>query len=294
MSLYKSAQSLNINDLDDLNAGEDEIILYEHEPKMEDVVELHQPEETLEITFKLPTLPGSDADMPLEVSTDDVEVEEKGAKTEDKNEVAELEVVDPWKSPAPAQILNWVRERLQNLPRHSGTETTGIERTISAMKRINQEISKAIANDYNSEVDVAKLEEARREIFDGIHRLEDAKEKIEAQNYKRKKAVVENDGLVKEGKQDRIGGIIITVPILISRIAKTIINSTVSAGKDTEKTFDAQVKEWNLDKREQAELMELLDQMGFVQPRRDRGWARDHKADYTSEDNFDFQPNFSA
>jgi hypothetical protein len=294
MSLFKSAQSLNIDDLADLNSGEDEIILYEHEPKMEDVVELHQPEDTLEVTFKLPTLPGSDADMPLEVSTDDVEVENKADKSSDKNELAELEVADPWKSPNPAQILNWVHERLNNLPRHSGRETTGIERTMAAMKRINQEISKAIANDYNGEVDIARLEEARREIFDGIHRLEEAKEKIESQNYKRKKAVVEGDGLVKEGKQDRIGGIIITVPILISRIAKTLINSTVSAGKDIEKSFDAQVKEWNLDKREQAELMELLEQMGYAAPRRDRGWPRDHKADYTSENNFDFQPNYSA
>lgn len=292
MSLYKSAQLLDF-DSPDLNSGDDEIILYEHEPNMEDVVELHQPEDSLEITFKLPTLPGSDADMPLEVSTENLETEEKDSK-EDKNSVVEVESADPWKDPAPEHVLDWVHERLQNLPRHTGRETTGIERTIAVMKRINQAISRAIAGDYDGKVDVAKLEEARREIFDGIHRLEDAKDKLETQNYKRKKAVAEDGGLVKEGKQTHVGGIIVTVPILISRIAKTLINGMVSGGHDIEKMFHGQVKEWSLDKREQAELMELLDAMGYAMPRRDRGWAPDHKADYTSSDNYDFGANYPA
>lgn len=291
MSLYKSAQLL-ADDFENF-ADEDEVVLYEEKPSMEDVVELHQPTDAVEIKFKLPTLPGSDADMPLEVSTDDnVEVESKGKKDKDDNKVEELEVVDPWKPPSPSAILNWVHERLQNLPRHSGRETTGIERTIAVMKRINNEISKAIANDYNGEVDIARLEEARKEIFDGIHRLEEAREKLD-NGYKGKKAADE-DGLVKEAKQTHVGGIIITVPILISRIAKVCINSMVSGGKDIERTFDAQVKEWNLDRREQAELMELLEQMGYAQTRRDRAFPADHHMEYKSSDNFDFPPNYPA
>ena len=243
MSLYKSAQLFNADDLENFG-DEDEVVLYEEKPSEDDVVEMHNPEnheEGMEITFKLPTLPGSDADMPIEVSTDDpVEVESKGKK--DKNDLqssTELEVQDPWKSPPPAQILEWVHNRLQNLPRHSGRETTGIERTIAVMKRINSEISKAIANDYNGEVDIAKLENARKEIFDGIHRLEDAKEKLNENSYTRKKANIEVDdnSLIKLAKQDRIGGIIITVPILISRIAKVLINGMVSGGHDI-RTYD--------------------------------------------------------
>src|SRR5271165_5351164 len=292
MPLYKQAQFLDANDFENFG-DEDEVVLYEEKPSMEDVVEFHQPDDAMEITFKLPPLPGSDADMPLEVSTEDpVEVESKGKGKKDKNDLQgeELEVQDPWKSPDPKNILTWVHDRLQNLPRHTGQETTGIERTIAVMKRINQEISKAIANDYNGEVDIGRLEEARKEIFDGIHRLEEAKEKLD-NGYKGKKAVVDEDGLVKEAKQDRIGGIIITVPILISRIAKVCINSMVSGGKDIERTFDAQVKEWNLDKREQAELMELLENMGYAQPRRDRAYPADHHMEYKSSDNFDFGSN---
>jgi len=297
MSLYKQAQFLDANDFENFG-DEDEVVLYEEKPSMEDVVELHQPDNAMEITFKLPPLPGSDADMPLEVSTEDpIEVESKGKGKgkKDKNDLQgeELEVQDPWKSPDPKNILTWVHDRLQNLPRHTGQETTGMERTIAAMKRINNEISKAIANDYNGEVDVAKLEQARREIFDGIHRLEEAVEKLD-NGYRGKKADLDENGLVKEAKQDRIGGIIITVPILISRIAKTLINGMVSGGHDIERSFDAQVKEWSLDKREQAELMELLENMGYAQPRRDRAYPADHHMEYKSSDNFDFGSQYPA
>lgn len=300
MSLYKSAQLMNADDLENFG-DEDEVVLYEDKPSEDDVIEMHNPEnheDGMEITFKLPVLPGSDADMPLEVSSDEaVEVESKGKK--DKNDFqagTELEVQDPWKSPPPAQILEWVHNRLQNLPRHSGRETTGIERTIAVMKRINTEISKAIANDYNGEVDIAKLENARKEIFDGIHRLEDAKEKLNESSYTRKKSSSDEEGLIKEAKQDRIGGIIITVPILISRIAKVLINGMVSGGHDIELMMEAQVKEYDLTKREQVELMELLENMGYAQPRRDRGYQMklDKKMNFTSSDNFDFGANYPA
>jgi hypothetical protein len=293
MSLYKQAQFLDANDFENFG-DEDEVVLYEEKPSMEDVVELHQPNDAMEITFKLPPLPGSDADMPLEVSTEDpVEVESDGKKDKDDNKVEELEVQDPWKPPPPAGILQWVHDRLQNLPKHTGTETTGMERTISALKRINSAISKAIVDDYDGKVDIGKLEQARREILDGISRLEQAIKKIDG-GYKNKKADLDEDGLVKEAKQDRIGGIIITVPILISRIAKTLINGMVSGGHDIELMFEAQVNEWSLDKREQAELMELLDNMGYAQVRRDRGYPANHHMEYKTSDNFDFGANFPS
>ena len=296
MSLYKQAQFLDANDFENFG-DEDEVVLYEEKPSMEDVVELHQPDEakdsSVEITFKLPTLPGSDADMPIEVSTNDnIEVENDTKKDKNDLQSEELEVQDPWKSPVPSGILQWVHNRLQNLPRHSGTETTGMERTVAALKRINNEISKAIANDYNGEVDIGKLEQARKEIMDGINRLEQAIKKIDS-GYKGKKADIE-DGLVKEAKQTHVGGIIITVPLLISRIARVCINSMVSGGHDIERVVNAQIKEYSLDKREQAELMQLLEDMGYASPRRNRGQPKDHQMDFTSSDNFDFGSNYNA
>jgi hypothetical protein len=295
MALYKSAQFIDFNEDHDHLGNKDEIVLYEEKPSKEDVIEMHSPEEDegeIEVSFKLPPLPGSDADMPLEVSTDEHE-EPKGKKDKNDLQGQELEVKDPWKSPPAGEVLNWVRERFSQIPRHSGRETAGIERAISYLKRLNTEMSRAASGDYDGQIDIGQFEQARAEIYSAIERLEDAKEKLEATNYKRKKGDTLFD-LVKEGKQTAVGGIIITVPILISRIAKVLINGMVSGGHDIERMFDGQVKEWSLDKREQAELMELLDSMGYTMPRRDRGFARDHQMDYTSSDNYDFGANYSA
>jgi hypothetical protein len=289
MSLYKVAQDMNIGDDVADFGNEDEVILYEDLPSKDDVIEMHRPDEDeLDITLKLPHLPGSDAG-PIEVSTDDeVEVKEKDKKKEDKND---LEVNDPWswqsKSKEPNGVLNWVSERFSSIPRHSGRDTAGIERAVSYLRKLNAEMSKAAANDYESKIDIGKFEMARREIYSAIERLEKAKEQLEQNNYKKKKGDLTQEGLVKEAKQMTVGGIIITVPLLISIIASTCINSMVSAGKDIELVADGLIKKYNLNDREQLELIGLLTNMGyFIQ--KPRGDKLDEKFDRSSVDNNDY------
>src|SRR5665213_2310603 len=153
MALYKSSQEISMDNITDLG-DKDEIILYEDKPSPEDVIELHKPEENAEnmVVFKLPTLPGCKEEMPLEVSEDDHK-EHKSSK-EDENDNKELEVADPWDwhSKGPENVLSWVKEKFQNIPRHSGRETTGIERAISYLKKINGEISKAISTDFDGKI----------------------------------------------------------------------------------------------------------------------------------------------
>jgi hypothetical protein len=299
MPLYKSAQLLDVNDDFESFGDEDEVVLYDEKPSKDDVIEMHSPHEEagMEISFKLPPLPGSEADIPIEVSTDDdLEVEHKG-KGKDKNDLKEdLEVKDPsdYRSYSPKDLTKWVQYMFANIPRHSGRETTGIERCISYLKRFDGDLSRAISSDYKSEADIGKLEEARREVYNGIDRLDDALDKL-SNSYKNKKKGNRTFGeIVKEAKQTHIGGIVITVPILISRIASVIINGMVSGGHSAEVIFDAQVKEYSLTKREQSELMELLTHMGYAMPYRDRGYPRDFKFDPTSSDNYDLSAQYAS
>lgn len=264
MALYRTAQTLEtleVNDLKDLG-HEDEIILYEDKPSEDEVLELHAPQE-LEITFKLPDLPGSDA--PLEVSTDDdIEVEEKG---KDKND-ADLEVMDPWETNKilPENAVMWAKERLAAIPRHSGREILGLERAIAYLKRVDSEMSKMIARDFGGKIDLGQFETIRREIYNALARLEKAKEGL----YKQyKQSADDKAGLVKEAKQDRIGGHIITVPLIISLVARTCANSMISGGHDIEDVFRRQVKEYDLTKREVAEALQHLQDLGYF-IRRDR------------------------
>lgn len=293
MALYKSSQ---VNE--DFNFDEDEVVIYDEKPSEDDVIEMHQPDEenAIEISFKLPPLPGSDADVPLEVSTDDpIEIEEKGKDKNDLAENQELEVKDPsdYRSYKPSELSHWAQYMFSKIPRHTGKDTMGIERCISYLKKFDTDLSRAISSDYKGEADIGQLETCRRELYQGIDRLEDALEKLRTSNYKKKKADVDPE-LVKEAKQTRVGGIIITVPILISTIASVLINGMVSGGHDIEKMFDLQAKEYELTKREQVELMALLEAYGYAQPRRDRGYPADHQMDYRSSDNFDFSAQYPA
>ena len=290
MALYKSAQDMmEINDLKDLGK-DDEVILYEEKPDMEDVVELHQEPKETEVVFKLAPLPGSDAEIPLEVSTDsDIEVEEKTTK-KDKNDVSTLEVADPWdtKSVKPDGAIEWAKARLQEIPRHDGKQILGIERVLSYLKRVDNEMSKMISGDYLGKIDIAAFEALRREIYDALPRLEKAKENLMKQ-YRH--SADEKAGIVKEAKQTHVGSIIVTVPLLISTIARTMINGMVSGGHDIENMYAHQVKEYDLSKREQIELTQLLSDMGYF-VRRDRlfppeskeKWdVSDGKGDYASQ-----------
>ena len=83
--------------------------------------------------------------------------------------------------------------------------------------------------------------------------------------------------------------IVVTVPILLSRVARVCINGAVSAGHDIEDLFDRQVKAYKLDDREQAEVMQLLSDMGYPM-RRDRGFLLNEKQE--GQDGSDWNQNF--
>lgn len=292
MPLYKSAQVLNVEDLSK-ELGSDEVILYEEKPSDEDVVELHKPEEeTLEIMLKLPSIPGSTI-QDIEVYDEPYQVEEKPKAS--KKDTNNLEVKDPrdWRSWGPARALEWAQYMFENIPKHSG-QTTGIERNISYLEKMDRDLSKMIAEDYAGEVDIVKFEQVRYEIRSGIHRLEEAKDRLDSMHKRKKKADDGDVELVKEAKQTAIHGMIITIPVFISRLASTLINGMVSGGKNIEHEYDKLSKEWKLTAREQVELMETLQHFGYAMPLRDRGLPRDGTIDYSSSDNPELNANFPS
>lgn len=283
MSLYKSAQAIDIDDLKNLG-NEDQVILYEEKPSPQDVVEMHNPEHREEVEFCLPKLPGCNEEQ-LEVSTED---EEPKNKKEDKND---LEAADPWswKQRGMPGVLGWAKGMLGNVPRHSGRETTGCERAIAFLKRIDRELSNAASNDFNGEIDIGAFERIRQEVRNGIERLEDHCDKLQGKG--KKKEASEEDGIVKQAGATRISGIVITVPLRISAIARICINGTVSGGCDIERTYADMVKKYALDDGEELELTQLLMDMGFPM-RKDRGLKNDEKFDPTSVDNYDYAANY--
>lgn len=288
----KTAQSLNEMHLVELELDEpmdtndaDELVLLEfEEPGQEDIV------------FILPDVPGADDQSEIVLDEDKADADSMVVmEPEDEVEVEEKDPWD-WHSDGLSKFLHWLKERIEGVPRHSGRDVSGLERALAYFEALEKEITKAMRQDYKGEIDVAKAEEARDEIEYGIERLVERLEKVKSSKYKRhakktKKAEAD-EMLVKEGqKHTHVGGIVVTVPLFISTLARTLINGAVSAGHDIEDMFDKLSEKYKLTDREQLELVQLLKDMGYA-VRRDRGYKIDEKYDETSSDNFDFASNF--
>jgi hypothetical protein len=265
------------------------------EPMVFDTEENGEPEFSLSI-HDVPGAPdATEIEEPVEDPEDsDVEIEEEG-------EPGEGNIWDWGAAGGHKGFLAWLKKMIENIPRHSGHDTTGLEKAIAYFESIDREISKAMRTDFKDEINSAHAEKAREEIENGLERLVERLEKVRTTKYKRhqkktkKKAwydVGTEDGFIKEAqKATKITGITITVPLIISLAARVVINGVVSAGHDLEELFDGQVKEWNFDKREKAELAQLLADMGYAM-RRDRGFEVGKEVDQTRSDNRDWAASY--
>jgi hypothetical protein len=292
MSMYKAAQ-LMVDDMtvslpsygnEDHN-NSDDIVFYEEKPiDAAHVVEMHPPDDaTMQISFDLPFLPGAD-DLVEVMGNDHLEVEMKGDK-EDKDEKEK----DKSKASDQPKDLNWIKEYLNKIPKHKG-ENLGCERAKSYLNRGLSMLSKMLQDDHEGKIDISHAEDARISMESGIERLE-------KELAGRKKKANSKSELTKEAQKIAgVGGIIVTVPILISRIARTCINGSISGGKDIEDLFHRQADKWKLTDREKVEVIQLIQDMGYPLPRLDRGFMVDDKEPYerSSEKNFDYPPNYNA
>lgn len=314
MPLHSTAQMMETIEVADA-ADVLPIVMYSAKPSPEVVMEMHDPDFQSQLTEPQENLDVSDSDGPivvedlpgvkaldpeleeaLEVNDEPSPLSNQTQHVVDKND-AKKSKKDPkwdWEAHGPHGFVAWIKGRLTEIPKHSGYDSAGIERAMSFLERLDNEISKAMRLDLDGELDANKIEEARSQIDDGIDRLNDRLEKVRAKKGKKKKKANEDTGLVKEAqKATNISGIVITVDLLISRIARVCINGMVSAGHDIEDLFQRQAEYYNLDKREKAMAMQLLADMGYPL-RQDRGLPVDEDVDTTSSDNMDWAANYQA
>lgn len=236
--------------------------------------------------FTLPLVPGG---------ADQSDLEPAAIEVEEENEI-EVES-DPWKWSV-TSFLDWLQGMMRGVPSHSGKDTAGCERAIAYLEALDKEISKAVRMDLKNEIAIDAVEKARDEIHKGLERLYDRLDRLMENKYpkrkgkKKKKADEDHDGMTKEAsKATRINGMTITVPLFISGIVRTCLNSMVSAGKDVEDCFEKLSKKYNLTEREVFEAIQLFADMGYA-IRRPRGYDLDEEIDYTSTDNLDWAQNF--
>jgi hypothetical protein len=188
-------------------------------------------------------------------------------------------------------FIPWIKDMVNHVPKHSGSSVPGLHRAISYLTNLFGEISKAMRLDLEGELDGNKIEEVSAAIENGIEMLEDRLDKVNSSKKKSKKKKADNDienVIIKEAQKiTGIQGIYVTVPLLISRIARSCINGAISEGHDINDLFQKQSKQYNLDKREQAEVVQLLEDMGYT-IKNDRSLLVGEEFDPTSNNNGDF------
>ena len=295
MSFISSAQVIMEDETPNHAHLDDNVVMYEDRPSEEAVLEIHD-EPVHEVTdapmsfLKLPNIPGAPSH-----AQDDLVVEDQAVEIDEAPEAGPADSWD-WSHHGPENFMHWIAERFNGIPQHSGQDTAGLERAIAFLEKLDGEISKAMRSDFDAKIDSDTIEKARDQIDDGIYRLKERLEQVSDSKHKSKKkkkrAEVTDSPLVKEGqKATHVGGIIVTVPLLISRVARVCINGMVSAGHDIEDLFAHQVKQYSLTEREQAETMQLLADMGYPL-RRDRGISLNDDMDPRSSSNLDWSSNY--
>jgi hypothetical protein len=260
-----------------------------HPKGMEQVVMQVGEEEPIKLNFILPNVPGADSQEEIEEPAEIEVIDEPESIS-----VEEPDVWDWQKRGGISKFPTWLHTMFQNSPRHTGHETVGLERIIAYLGALDREISKAVRSDLKSELNMSQIEEARNQIQEGCNRCTDRLEKIIANKRPKKKKADAEGGLVKEGqKVTGVSGVMVTVPLLISRIARVCINGMVSGGHDIEDLYRRQVDLYKLNIREKAEVLQLLEDMGYAM-RRDRGIHPDEDIDKSRSDNLDWAAQYNA
>ena len=268
----------------------------EHEVQ-DDSGEIHPTDESLEVEeppfeIMIEDIPGAppgtkDPEPVIEVKEEDT----------DKNNL-EPTKDDKWNPNSSEDFFQWAKSRLDSIPTHSGSDIAGCERAAAYLEKFESEVSKHMRSDLDGKIDANKVEKLRAQIEHGLTLLFDRVDKLKkhSRSKRKKKAEISftNDPMIKEAQKiTGVQGVFITVPLLISRIARVCINGMVSAGHDIEDIFDDQVKKYKLNDREQAETMQLLEDMGYAF-RQDRGHMRNDQVDTSSENNYDWSAQYNA
>lgn len=186
------------------------------------------------------------------------------------------------------------------IPMHDGRTTTGCEKAIVFLDRLNSQISRAIKDDVESVLDLEKLEEIRGHIMRDVITLKDhlnnLKRKIKEEHSKKASTDapmwINSEGksvdIVKEATTPHSRGMVITITPFQRAITGMMINAHVSAGKPMDEVYQALKEKYDITDREELEIIQICMDSGFPFFK-DRGTIGEDKDEKIS---VDFMKNY--
>jgi hypothetical protein len=229
-------------------------------------------------------LEAGDEESEDDLKSSDVKSSEKKSKPREKFDFAGMDT---------AEFTEKAKELLSNVPKHSGYDRSGLERAISYFDRLDNEISKAMRSDHDGKLDFNVVEHVRAEIEKGQDLLAARIEKLNKGAKKTKRASTDLSMVKEAQRAPGIMGIVITVPLLISRIGRVCINGSISAGHSMNDIFFEQAEKYKLNDREKAEVAQFISDCGYPLIE-DRGAFADEEVSPESRDNVEWSQQFKA
>jgi hypothetical protein len=221
-----------------------------------------------------------------------------------------------------AQFVSYVKDKLTKIPRHSGETVPGCERAKAFLQSIDSEISKAMRSDLSGVIDEQEIDGVRKSIDDMIERLDKQIKKLRPN----KKAAYDvklfaqgtcekcqtsapmwhdtaSDKLVCMHCEAERGTDVIEktagTPVLNvymspfeRAIVGTMINSTVSGGKNIEETYMKLKNKYNFTPREELAIQQLVADYGYP-VNKDRGLLNE-PSDPAAGDGVEWQTNYNS
>ena len=252
----------------------EDLMVFEEETEPQDTVEVFE-EPKPEITEYVP---GSNTPF-VEVTEDEVEQKAEDVETDWEHDQDH------------SKFLKYFDSKVKNIPRHSGNTVLGCERAISFLKAVLNELSKALRSDLDGKIDEQAAEDRHKDAQNMIDRLEQQVSKLKGVG----KVAELEVRLVSEGHCDVCNSEVpmwhdvvneevvclkcnaekglektATVPkinVYVSAFERavvgTIINSTVSAGRNIEETYVHLKNKYNFTPREELAIQQLVEDYGF-------------------------------
>lgn len=288
-------------DLEDITLEEALGPIVDGEGNLEDIAE-----EATEIHEDFKEMLDEHGDMPLsdllpgsEVSSKDLDDDDDEKETDYENDKDLSKFMDFVSDQYPGKI-----------PKHDGTSTVGCERAISFLDRLNGNISKAIREDHESILDIAKLEDVRLNIMRDVLVLKDHLSKLKKQikdSHSKKASIpdwkspsgasVSYEELRRREELRKIAAtpnnLVIAVSPFERAISGMMINAHVSSGHPMEEVYASLKKKYDLTDREELSIMQLCMDSGF-HIFKDRGSYSEEPAGDGEKRGIDFVRNYFA
>lgn len=271
-----------------------------------------------------------DSHMAFEISEGDDDNSEfvislvPGSKQEYKRFDEEKEEEKPknWESDKdPSKFIMYLTDKLTKIPQHSGTKIPGCERAVAYVKDLENQSSKAMRADFNGDIDEEELDKLRKDMQDMVDRLENHIERLQkSAGQQRVKFISEGfcktcdsqapmwtnastdkpecvncDSQDSDGDIQKVAGtpaVNVYMTPFERAIVSTLINSTVSAGRNMEETYGKLKNKYNFTPREELSFQQLVADHGYP-VLKDRGLINE-PSDPSSGDGIDHMTNYHA